>query len=615
MALALLAVAWLLTYFVHSTMLLGGAWVLSATGIVRSPAARDTLWKVCLVGGLLTATVYSAFPYQPYARHFLLPSAAQSAPAAPAREPPTGAPASPARLAPASLSGLPSAPIARPAGVAEISEAPASSAVRHYSSPITPHSSRLSWPYVLLGIWGLGALTLLGRLAICRIRLTRRLGRRREILDGPVSSMLDSLRAVAGVRRRIRLTASTELPGPVAMGPSEICLPERALTVLSPAEQRAVLAHELGHLVRQDPVWLALAVACENFFFFQPLNRLARRSIQEAAEYLCDDWAVHQTGGSLTLARCLAEVATWIEASPRAVPVSGMAENRSQLVERVHRLLEGAQPSVRRLKMAVPAAALALSSVAFAAPGISPPCDQDEASAVPRARLGSPASGTMIQGGVQTWATIRDGHLISFRDGFLPRLIGQGHLGIRRGGRQIELSAGQRILVDGQEVRDDGVVSVCESGTLRIVDENGGTLWRLEPVRLSPEQARAWAESGDASGEDLASARVDALREEMDSLNAAADLDAGDVEAVSRAAQELSERVTRQVSVTVAPKLAELQKLGVRISTEMAPRLAEMGARIATDIGPIIARAFGDSTCDSSAAPVRRGKTLSKPGR
>ena len=64
MTLALLAVAWLLTYLLHSTILLGGAWLLSATRAVRSPVVQDTVWKVCLVGGLLTATIQTAWPVE-----------------------------------------------------------------------------------------------------------------------------------------------------------------------------------------------------------------------------------------------------------------------------------------------------------------------------------------------------------------------------------------------------------------------------------------------------------------------------------------------------------------------------------------------------------------------
>lgn len=101
----------------------------------------------------------------------------------------------------------------------------------------------------------------------------------------------------------------------------------------------------------------------------------------------------------------------------------------------------------------------------------------------------------------------------------------------------------------------------------------------------------------------------------MDSVSDAMDLDSGDVEEMTRAAQEVSERVTRQVSVQVAPRIAELQDLGVRISTEIAPRLAEMGtaigARIAAEVVPAIARAFGDS----SEAPVRPKKIFPKHRR
>jgi beta-lactamase regulating signal transducer with metallopeptidase domain len=642
MTLTLLAVAWLLTYLVHSTILLGGAWLLSATRIVRSPVAKDTLWKVCLVGGILTATVSSAFPYQPYSAHYLLPGVAPSALAARAqhRDPPAVSAGGSAIFASVASHSPSDVRVARRAGAA---------APQPLSSPEpgsqTSGPSLWSWPYVALGLWLLGAALFLVRVLRCRLRLARQLGDRREITSGPLVAMLDSLRAAAGARRPIRLTTSTELAGPVAIGAAEICLPERALTALSPAEQQAVLAHELGHLVRRDPLWLGLSVACESLFFFQPLNRLARRRVQEAAEYLCDDWAVHQTGGSLTLARCLAEVATWIEAAPRAVPVSGMAENRSQLVERVHRLLEGAQPSARRLRAAVPLAALALSSVAFAAPGISPPCDQDQGSPAARAQASTSWARGAPQGAPQAWATIRDGHVITFRDGFAPRLTGQGHLGIRRGGRAIELGDGQRLLVNGREPGDDQVVEVCETDSVRIVDEDGRTLWRLEPVRVGRERATgwadaAWSESGSwAAGEGRAGAasqarararagarawsgnesawgadRVDSLGDALDSLGDRFDaLDTTDFEAISQAAVDLSEQVTNVVTVRVVPELVRAQDAILRI-TDLAPRVAEMGARVAAEVVPAIVQGLCDGgLCDDSgSAPVKRRKVLSK---
>jgi beta-lactamase regulating signal transducer with metallopeptidase domain len=631
MTLTLLVVAWLLTYLVHSTILLGGAWLLSAARIVRSPVAKDMLWKTCLVGGILTATVYSAFPYQPYSAHVLLPGVARTTLAAGARRVDLPVAAASAGLI------SPSWAARRPSDARVVSRAPAPDVQPLAGgSPIpdhqTPTPSLWSWPGVILGVWALGAVLFLVRVLRCRLRLSRQLGDRREITGGSLVAMLDELRAAAGARRPIRLTTSSGLAGPVAMGAAEICLPERALTALSPAEQRAVLAHELGHLVRQDPLWLGLSVACESLFFFQPLNVLARRRVQETAEYLCDDWAVHQTGGSLTLARCLAEVATWIEAAPRAVPVSGMAANRSQLVERVHRLLESAQPSVRRMRSAVPLAALALSSVAFAAPGISPPCDQDEGA--PAAQASTSWALAARQGEPRTWATIRDAHVITFRDGFAPRLTGQGHLGIRRGGRAIELGDGQRLLVNGREPRDDRLVEVCSTDSVRIVDGDGRTVWRLEPVRVAPERATGWAEAGSSSETwsraearardeawtpDEAGARgadrLDSLDQELDSLDDRSDvLDTIDVKAVAKAAVRLGEQVTHAVDVRVVPELVRAQSVALRVSADVVPRLAEMGSRVAAEVVPALVRGLCDGgLCDDSgAAPLKRRKVLSK---
>lgn len=626
MTLTLLVVAWLLTYLVHSTILLGGAWLLSAAGIVRSPVAKDMLWKVCLVGGILTATVYLASPYQPYSAHVLLPGVARTTLAAGARR---------VELPVAAVSaGLisPSWATRRPSDARVVSRAPAADMQPLAGgSPIPDPQPRTpslwSWPNVFLGIWTLGAVLFLVRVLRCRLRLSRQLGDRREITGGPLVAMLDELRAAAGARRSIRLTTSSGLAGPVAMGAAEICLPERALTALSPAEQRAVLAHELGHLVRQDPLWLGLSVACESLFFFQPLNVLARRRVQETAEYLCDDWAVHQTGGSLTLARCLAQVATWIEAAPRAVPVSGMAANRSQLVERVHRLLEGAQPSVRRMRSAVPLAALALSSVAFAAPGISPPCDQDERA--PAAQASTSWALAARQGEPRTWATIRGAHVITFRDGFAPRLTGQGHLGIRRGGRAIELGDGQRLLVNGREPRDDRLVEVCSTDSVRIVDGDGRTVWRLEPVRVELERATGWAEAGSSSSETWSRAeaqvrdeawargadRLDSLDEELDSLGDRSDvLDTIDVEAVTKAAVLLGEQVTHAVDVHVVPELVRAQSAALRVSADVVPRLAEIGTRVAAEVVPALVRGLCDGgLCDDSGgAPLKRRKVLSE---
>jgi HEAT repeat protein len=169
----------------------------------------------------------------------------------------------------------------------------------------------------------------------------------------------------------VRLTSSATISSPVALGLGEICVPDAALTDLDADQQRGLLAHELAHLARRDPLWLDCASIIERVFFFQPLNRLARRELQNAAEYLCDDWAAARTGSGVPLAKCLARVAEWIQASPLGVPVAGMAEQRSLLVARIARLIGRRAAESPAPKLALAGAALVLlGAVVAAAPGV-----------------------------------------------------------------------------------------------------------------------------------------------------------------------------------------------------------------------------------------------------
>lgn len=77
---------------------------------------------------------------------------------------------------------------------------------------------------------------------------------------------------------------------------------------------------------------------------FQPLNLLARRNWQQATEYLCDDWAVERGVRSISLARCLTQIAEWrygCQASSLGLAAGG---TRATLVQRVERLVNTERP-------------------------------------------------------------------------------------------------------------------------------------------------------------------------------------------------------------------------------------------------------------------------------
>jgi hypothetical protein len=59
------ATAWLLTYLMHSTLLIAAVW-LTSRRLDHRPAALDALWKTALVGGLVTATLQTASGVSPW---------------------------------------------------------------------------------------------------------------------------------------------------------------------------------------------------------------------------------------------------------------------------------------------------------------------------------------------------------------------------------------------------------------------------------------------------------------------------------------------------------------------------------------------------------------------
>ena len=67
------ALAWLLTYLLHSTLLLGLAWLASKPLGRWSAAAEEAVWKLALVGALFTASLQLAAGWEPLAGRWNLP--------------------------------------------------------------------------------------------------------------------------------------------------------------------------------------------------------------------------------------------------------------------------------------------------------------------------------------------------------------------------------------------------------------------------------------------------------------------------------------------------------------------------------------------------------------
>jgi len=441
-------VSWLATYALHSTLFLAGVWALCALRPPRALRNRERLWKLAVVGGVLTASLQLALGMRPLLGRIDWATDVAAAPAAPEPTPEPATEARPERSAPVapavarvdetrapgafrppaeslrperarrperdahrteaqestvSLGPVRQTPAEAPPAADETPPDPAELALLRTEDPVEDDAARPraddgpeplgavntdsrlvsrvfaragAWPgFVLAGWITLGLMGFLSIVASWTL-LRRSLLGRRALHEGPLVDELAELCRRARVSSRVRLSVSKRIASPLSTGVlfPEICLPEGVLTELTREQQSALLAHELAHTVRRDPLWFAVYSLLERVLFFQPLNRVARRELSELAEIACDDWAVRWTGARLALASCLTHVAGWILGErERVLAQPGLAGHRSRLGRRIERLLDdrrspNAEP---RAPWWPPLAATALAAVALAVPGVS----------------------------------------------------------------------------------------------------------------------------------------------------------------------------------------------------------------------------------------------------
>jgi Zn-dependent protease with chaperone function len=234
---------WLLTYAVHGAMFTTLAFVAERTRWGAVASRRDAFWKLALVGGLVTSTVFVV---------------AGSAPSGAAvRVPPQSA------IAP---------------GLA---------------------SDGVFW---LATAWmAITALLALRAGRAWRLGI-RHVGRRRVIRVGPAFALLREILGPAA--DGVTLSCSRTLRVPAAFA-REICVPVRALRELPHDELRALLAHEAAHVVRRDPAWLAVAAAVRALGWWQPLNLVAGARLRLAMELCCDERAAAEPSERAAQASCL----------------------------------------------------------------------------------------------------------------------------------------------------------------------------------------------------------------------------------------------------------------------------------------------------------------------
>ena len=349
---------WLLAFVLHATVLLLAVWLIERVGLLKHPGWAEWAWRVALFGAFVSVAV----ELLPWDVMRAAPADQVSAPMPVAAADAIGSPVAasvPAALVPAAMPIVNIATDEQSGGFAPV------------ALPLTGDAMFLG-----LALWLSGALLLFARVLFQALALLRL--RRRLVHEGvPAGAALQHAMQTLAHEMRVRPPTLRVLPGmasPLVL-PGTVLLPRWA-EGLDDLQQRAMLAHELAHLRRRDPLWRPLQRLALVPLFFHPLAWHALRRLETLAETLCDAAAVERSGSGRPLAECLAECLAR-SADPHNTDHRGaglalaMAERSGGIVDRVRTLLENSQMKLSTIpaRWRWTAAVLALLAL-IALPGV-----------------------------------------------------------------------------------------------------------------------------------------------------------------------------------------------------------------------------------------------------
>lgn len=166
------------------------------------------------------------------------------------------------------------------------------------------------------------------------------------------------------------LSSRLSVGGPILVGLLRpmILLPAAVLAQLTPSQLEAVIAHELAHIRRRDPLWIFLQRMTETLLFFHPMVWVISRKLSQEREHACDDLVLSGEADPSAYATALVRVLALSSGGTRT-PVTAAALSREALHQRISRLFgeqDGGRLRLARAGLEVCLATLALVGIAVA---------------------------------------------------------------------------------------------------------------------------------------------------------------------------------------------------------------------------------------------------------
>ena len=235
------------------------------------------------------------------------------------------------------------------------------------TGPVATVHVRNRWPVALFGLWLVGAMLMLTRLAWSLVHV-RRLRRDSTPLETSYQHRFQEWLARTGGPRRIQLCAAENISTPMSLGPVNplILMPKNFAAQLTDAEFDQVLLHELAHVLRGDNWTNLVQKLAEALLFFHPAVWWTAKRLNLERESACDDWVVTRTGEARPYAACLAKLVEVTAPLPQPILATGIFRGARQISTRIERLLDlrrNRTPYVSRLVLG-PALVVLIGAIA-----------------------------------------------------------------------------------------------------------------------------------------------------------------------------------------------------------------------------------------------------------
>ncbi|MCG9126051.1 hypothetical protein JT359_00480 [Candidatus Poribacteria bacterium] len=169
----------------------------------------------------------------------------------------------------------------------------------------SPFYSNWSITHIILGIWGIGTLILLMKVAIGLYRI-HWLRKSTTPTDGTYQLICNRLAKQLHIKRHVTVCYSDYVSSPISFGwlAPHILIP-RELTL---DQFELVAAHELAHVQRLDWLTNLFSHIIGAVFFFHPIYHLLNKQLIHLREQICDDWVIQITGKRKKYAQCLLDL-------------------------------------------------------------------------------------------------------------------------------------------------------------------------------------------------------------------------------------------------------------------------------------------------------------------